>query len=120
MLEKLRKYEKEMSEMSKEISKVHILESQLDASKENFKRCCEREKKFKESNKAAEEKVKFLELEMEDISSRLLVAEQEALHEKANVIRIKEEWNEKTNMLHQAHETNVRYPYNGCQFQYKT
>ena len=110
MLEKLKKYEKEMSEMSKQISKVHILESQLDASKEDFKSCCEREKKLKESNEASEEKVKFLEFEIEDISSRLLVAEQEALHEKANVIRMKEEWNEKTNMLHQAHETNVRYP----------
>ena len=78
--------------MSKQISKVHILESQLGASKEDFKSCCEREKKLKESNKASEEKVKFLEFEIEDISSRLLVAEQEALHEKANVIRMKEEW----------------------------
>ena len=98
-----------MSEMSKEISKVHILESQLDASKEDFKRCCEQEKKLKELNKASEEKVKFLELEMEDICSKLLLSEQEALHEKTNVIRMKEECNEKTNMLHQAHETNVRY-----------
>ena len=109
MLEKLKKYEKEISEMSKEVSKVNILKSQLNASKEEVESSCERENKLKELNMASEEKVKLLELEAEDISSRLLVAEQEALHEKANVIRMKEEWNEKTKMLHKAHETNVRY-----------
>ena len=108
MLEKLKKYETEISEMSKEVSKVNMLQSQLDASMEEVKHGSERGNKLRASNIALEEKVQLLETEVEEMSSRLLVAEQQALHENANMMRMKEEWNEKTKMLQQAHETNVR------------
>ena len=108
MLEKLKKYETELSEMSKEVSKVSMLQSQLDASMEEVKNGTERGNKLRALNIALEEKVQLLETEVEEISSRLLVAEQQALHENANMMRMKEEWNEKTKMLQQAHETNVR------------
>ena len=108
MLEKLKKYETEISQMSKEISKVNILQSQLNATKEQVKNGTERENKLRASNNALEEKTQLLESEVDELSSRLLVAEQQALHEKANMIRMKEEWDEKTKMLQQAHETNVR------------
>ena len=68
----------------------------------------ERENKLRASNIALEEKIQLLESEVDELSSRLLVAEQQALHEKANMIRMKEEWDEKTKMLQLAHETNVR------------
>ena len=108
MLEKLKKYETEISEMSKEISKVNMLQSQLNALKEDIENGTEREKKLKMSNLSLQEKINFLESEMEDTSSKLLIAEQEVLHEKTNSIRMKEEGYEKMKMLHEAHETNVQ------------
>ena len=79
MLEKLKKYETEISEMSKEISKVNMLQSQLNALKEDIENGTEREKKLKMSNLSLQEKISILESEMEDASSKLLIAEKESI-----------------------------------------
>ena len=93
--------------MSSEVSNAKLIQSQLDISQEEITHLKEREQTLKTSNYRLEENVLLLETQVEDTSTKLLEAERQSSQEKATMLRMKEEWNEKTKMLQQAHETNV-------------
>jgi hypothetical protein len=96
-----------MSEMATEVSKTKLIQSQLDISKEEISHFKEREQTLKTSSYRLEKNVLLLETQVEDTSTKLLEAERQSSQEKATMLRMKEEWNEKMKMIQQAHETNV-------------
>ena len=57
-----------MSEMSTEVSKAKLIQSQLDISQEEITRLKEREENLKTSNYRLEENVLLLETQVEDLS----------------------------------------------------
>ena len=93
--------------MSKEVSKTRSLQTQLDISREEIKNLIEDEGKLKLSNFALEERLLLIETRLQDTTSELEAAERQCAHEKSMMLRMKEEGNEKTKMLQEAHEINV-------------
>ena len=93
--------------MSIEVSNAKQTQSQLEISTEEVKQLKEREKILEMRNYRLEETVLMLETQVEDTSTKLVEAERQGSQEKSMMLRMKEEWKEKTKMLQQAHEANV-------------
>ena len=109
LLERLRYYENEISDMSKELEQTRNLRSQLDSCRNDAAHSQEIEKKLNESNLALKEEISLLEVQLKDNNSELRKAQLEVEQEKAAAfLLIKEEGNEKNKMLQNAIETNVK------------
>ena len=108
LLERLRYYENEISDMSKELEQTRNLRSQLDSCRNDAAHSQEIEKKLNESNLALKEEISLLEVQLKDNNSELRKAQLEVEQEKAAVLLIKEEGNEKNKMLQNALENNVK------------
>ena len=93
--------------MSKNASEAKFIQSQLEKSREEINILAEREEKFKLSTKTMEEKILFLETRLEDASLKLVESERQIAQEKDTMLRMKDEWREKTKMMQIAHEKNV-------------
>ena len=106
--ERLRYYENEISDMSKELEKTNDLRSQLGSCMNNVAHLQEIEKKLNESNFALKEEISLLEIQLKDTNSELRNAQFEVEKEKATTLLMKEEGNEKNKMLQNALETNVK------------
>ena len=106
--ERLRYYENEISDMSKELEQTRDLRSQLGSCMNNVAHLQEIEKKLNESNFALKEEISLLEIQLKDNNSELINAQFEVEKEKATTLLMKEEGNEKNKMLQNALETNVR------------
>ena len=106
--ERLRYYENEISDMSKELEKTNDLRSQLGSCMNNVAHLQEIEKKLNESNFALKEEISLLEIQLKDNNSELINAQFEVEKEKATTLLMKEEGNEKNKMLQNALETNVK------------
>ena len=108
LLERLRYYENEISDMSKELEQTRNLRSQLDSCRNDAAHSQEIEKKLNESNLALKEEISLLEVQLKDNNSELRKAQLEVEQEKAALLLIKEEGNEKNKMLQNALENNVK------------
>ena len=108
LLERLRYYENEISDMSKELEQTRNLRSQLDSCRNDAAHSQEIEKKLNESNLALKEEISLLEVQLKDNNSELRKAQLEVEQEKAAMLLIKEEGNEKNKMLQNALEHNVK------------
>jgi len=108
LLERLRYYENEISDMSKELEQTRNLRSQLDSCRNDAAHSQEIEKKLNESNFAFEEEISLLEVQLKDNNSELRKAQLEVEQERAAMLLIKEEGNEKNKMLQNALENNVK------------
>ena len=108
LLERLRYYENEISDMSKELEQTRNLRSQLDSCRNDAAHSQEIEKKLNESNLALKEEISLLEVQLKDNNSELRTAQLEVEQEKAAMLLIKEEGNEKNKMLQNALEDNVK------------
>ena len=108
LLERLRYYENEISDMSKELEQTRNLRSQLGSSRNDVAHLKEIEKKLNESNFALKEKISLLERQLKDNNSELRNAQFEVEQEKAATLLMKHEGNEKDKMLQNALETNVK------------
>ena len=108
LLERLRYYENEISDMSKELEQTKNLRSQLDGCRCDVTHLIEIEKKLNESNFALKEEISLLEIQLKDNNLELKNAQFEVEREKATMLAMKEEGNEKNRMLQNALETNVR------------
>ena len=108
LLERLRYYENEISDMSKELEQTRNLRSQLDSCRNDAAHSQEIEKKLNESNLALKEEISLLEVQLKDNNSELRKAQLEVEQEKAAMLLIKEEGNEKNKMLQNALENNVK------------
>ena len=108
LLERLRYYENEISDMSKELEQTRNLRSQLDSCRNDAAHSQEIEKKLNESNLALKEEISLLEVQLKDNNSELRKAQLEVEKEKAAMLLIKEEGNEKNKMLQNALENNVK------------
>ena len=108
LLERLRYYENEISDMSKELEQTRNLRSQLDSCGNDAAHSQEIEKKLNESNIALKEEISLLEVQLKDNNSELRKAQLEVEQEKAAMLLIKEEGNEKNKMLQNALENNVK------------
>ena len=106
--ERLRYYENEISDMSKELEQTRNLRSQLDSCRNDAAHSQEIEKKLNESNLALKEEISLLEVQLKDNNSELRKAQLEVEKEKAAMLLIKEEGNEKNKMLQNALENNVK------------
>ena len=106
--ERLRYYENEISDMSKDLEQTRHLRSQLGSCRNDVAHLQEIEKKLNESNLALKEEISLLEVQLKDNNSELRKAQLEVEQEKAAVLLIKEEGNEKNKMLQNALETNVK------------
>ena len=106
--ERLRYYENEISDMSKELEQTRNLRSQLDSCRNDAAHSQEIEKKLNESNLALKEEISLLEVQLKDNNSELINAQFEVEKEKATTLLMKEEGNEKNKMLQNALETNVK------------
>ena len=106
--ERLRYYENEISDMSKELEQTRNLRSQLDSCRNDAAHSQEIEKKLNESNLALKEEISLLEVQLKDNNSELRKAQLEVEQEKAAMLLIKEEGNEKNKMLQNALENNVK------------
>ena len=108
LLERLRYYENEISDMSKELEQTRNLRSQLSSCRNDVAHLKEIEKKLNESNFALKEEISLLEIQLKDTNSELRNAQFEVEQEKAATLLMKEEGNEKNKMLQNALETNVK------------
>ena len=106
--ERLRYYENEISDMSKELEQTRDLRSQLGICRNDVAHLQEIEKKLNESNFALKEEISLLEIQLKDNNSELINAQFEVEKEKATTLLMKEEGNEKNKMLQNALETNVK------------
>ena len=106
--ERLRYYENEISDMSKELEQTRDLRSQLGICRNDVANLQEIEKKLNESNFALKEEISLLEIQLKDNNSELRNAKFEVEKEKAATLLMKEEGNEKNKMLQNALETNVK------------
>ena len=106
--ERLRYYENEISDMSKELEQTRNLRSQLSSCRNDVAHLKEIEKKLNESNFALKEEISLLEIQLKDNNSELRNAQFEVEQEKATMLLMKEEGNEKNKMLQNAIETNVK------------
>ena len=106
--ERLRYYENEISDMSKELEQTRDLRSQLGICRNDVANLQEIEKKLNESNFALKEEISLLEIQLKDNNSELRNAKFEVEKEKAATLLMKEEGNEKIKMLQNALETNVK------------
>ena len=106
--ERLRYYENEISDMSKELEQTNDLRSQLGSCINNVAHLQEIEKKLNESNFALKEEISLLEIQLKDNNLELRNAKFEVEKEKAATLLMKEEGNEKNKMLQNALETNVK------------
>ena len=100
--------------MSKNASEAKFIQSQLEKSREEVNILTEREEKFKLSTKTMEEKILFLETRLEEASFKLVESERQIAQEKATMLRMKDEWSEKTKMMQIAHEKNVIHQFVSC------
>ena len=108
LLERLRYYENEISDMSKELEQTRNLRSQLDSCRNDAAHSQDIEMKLNESNLALKEEISLLEVQLKDNNSELRKAQLEVEQEKAAMLLIKEEGNEKNKMLQNALENNVK------------
>ena len=108
LLERLRYYENEISDMSKELEQTKNLRVQLNSCRYDVAHLQEIEKKLNESNFALKEEISLLESQLKDNNSELRKAQFEVEQEKAATLLMKEKGNEKNKMLQNALETNVK------------
>ena len=108
LLERLRYYENEISDMSKELEQTKNLRVQLNSCRYDVAHLQEIEKKLNESNFALKEEMSLLESQLKDNNSELRKAQFEVEQEKAATLLMKEKGNEKNKMLQNALETNVK------------
>ena len=107
LLVKLKNYEAEISQLSKEASEVKLISTELDIAREEIKHLTERERKMRISSQSLEEKIALFERELDDRKSRTITIERQCTQEKADKQRLREELHEKDKMLRQLQETNV-------------
>ena len=108
LLERLRYYENEISDMSKELEQTKNLRVQLNSCRYDVAHLQEIEKKLNESNFALKEEISLLESQLKDNNSELRKAQFEVEQEKAATLLMKEKGDEKNKMLQNALETNVK------------
>ena len=106
--ERLRYYENEISDMSKDLEQTRDLRSQLGSCRNDVAHLQEIEKKLNESNFALKEEISLLEIQLKDTNSELRNAQFEVEKEKAATLLMKEEGNEKNKRLQNALESNVK------------
>ena len=94
--------------MSKELEQTRNLRSQLASCRCNVADLKVIEKKLNESNFARKEEISLLEVQLKDNNLELKNAQFEVEQEKATMLIMKEEGNEKNKMLQNALETNVK------------
>ena len=108
LLERLRYYENEISDMSKELEQTRNLRSQLDSCRCDVAHLKEIEKKLNESNFALTEEISQLKSQLKNNNSELRNAQFEVEQEKAATLLMKQGGNEKNKMLQNALENNVK------------
>ena len=84
LLVRLKNYEAEISQMSKEASEVKLIGTELDIAREEIKQLTERETKMRISCQSLEEKITLFEMELDDRKSKTITVERQCAQEKAD------------------------------------